>query len=95
MMYYISKVNAWNISDAYHAVTLDYALIMAERLSRLLEPDTNSFPRMMVWTKGAGYDVKAIATKGVARMVEKCQNESKWCKDCEGFGWKESGKDRG
>lgn len=103
-MYLVSKVNDWNASTAFHAATLDFALIMAEIQSLMPEVGTSGvLPKVMVWTWETSptsknvklYDVKAIAMKGVARMMTKCQNESKWCNDCDGFGWKESGKDRG
>lgn len=97
-MFYVSKFDKFMFE--HQAVTLDYALMMAERLSRLLEPDTNVFPRMMVWEKAkVGVVVRAVAYRGSARMYEKCICDDNYgeikCKNCNDFGWKESGKDRG
>jgi len=97
-MYYISPLGQYDKIGAGQKMTIDAAMLLAEKCSLVPVKGTEGiYEKWAVWELENGLSwVRAIALMGKARWVEHCPcYEDKACKICLGIGWKETGGDRG
>lgn len=101
-MYYVVRFGQWDDPKPVETVTIDAALMVAERLSKYPLVGTESiYERYAVITRerhgsGTTWKVHAIALMGKAKWVAFCGHFcTSYCTKCLGCGWKETGEDRG